>query len=122
MTEDRSQWFEITALPENLQRLRAVVKDTLTKCGVDVSVTDASVLAVGEASMNIVQHGFGGGAADGRIKLEIDSEDNELVFRLLDNAPSVNGDEFRPRNFVDNGAGGMEIYILSEFVARLVCW
>ncbi len=119
MTEDRSQWFEITALPENLQRLRAVVKDTLTKCGVDVSVTDASVLAVGEAAMNIVQHGFGGGAADGRIKLEIDSEDNELVFRLLDNAPSVNGDEFRPRKFDDIRPGGLGSYFMRELMDRV---
>ncbi len=120
MTEDRPQWFEITALPENLQRLRAVVKDILSKCGVDASVADASVLSVGEAAMNIVQHGFGGGAADGKIRLEVDFNDNELVFRLLDNAPSVNGDEFQSRNLDDIRPGGLGSYFMRELMDSII--
>ncbi len=119
MTEDGSKLFEIAALPENLQRLRAVVRDTLTESGEKVSVIDASVLSVGEAAMNIVQHGFGGGAADGRIKLQVESKDNELVFRLLDNAPSVNGDEFRSRRLDDIRPGGLGSYFMRELMDRV---
>jgi anti-sigma regulatory factor (Ser/Thr protein kinase) len=107
---------EIAALPENLKQLRTVVKETLLESGVEMSVIDASLLSVGEAAMNIVKHGFDGGAAEGRIKLEIDSDDYELVFRLRDNAPSVAGNQFHPRELDDIRPGGLGIYFMRELM------
>jgi len=107
---------EITALPENLKQLRVAVKDTLLDTGVDMSVIDASLLSVGEAAMNIVKHGFDGGTTEGRIKLEIDSNKDELVFRLLDNAPSVAGKQFHPRKLDDLRPGGLGVYFMRELM------
>ncbi len=107
---------EITALPENLKQLRMAVKETLLASGVDASVIDASLLSVGEAAMNIVKHGFDGGATEGRITLEIDSDQDELVFRLLDNAPSVAGKQFHPRELEDIRPGGLGIYFMRELM------
>jgi len=81
-----------------------------------MSVLDASLLSVGEAAMNIVQHGFDGGATEGRIKLEIVSEENELVFRLYDNAASFVGKKFHTRNLDEIRPGGLGLYFMHELM------
>ena len=111
MTKDGCTMVEITALPENLKQLIAVVKDTLLGNGVD-----ASLLSIGEAAMNIVKHGFDGGAAEGGIKLEIDAGTYELIFRLFDNAPSFEGNGLRPRRLDDIRPGGLGIYSMRELM------
>ena len=107
---------EITALPENLKQLRLAVKDTLLESGVDISVIEASQLSVGEAAMNIIEHGFDGGATEGRIELEIGSNQDELVFCLLDNAPSVAGKQFHPRKLDDIRPGGLGVHFMRELM------
>ncbi len=69
--------------------------------------------------MNIVHLGFGGGAAVGRIRLEVDFNDNELLFRLLDDAASVSGDEFQCRNLGDIRPGGLGSYFMRVLMDRV---
>ncbi len=116
MTEDGITTVEIVALPENLKQLRTVIKDTLSAHGVESSVVDAVLLSIGEAAMNIVKHGFNGGSDDGMIRLDIDTEEDQLILRLLDNAPSFNGNELRSRSLDDIRPGGLGIYFMRELM------
>jgi sigma-B regulation protein RsbU (phosphoserine phosphatase) len=116
ITEGQLAEIEISALPDNLKQLRTVVKETLHDYEIEPSVIDSVVLAIGEAAMNIVKHGFNGGDADGRIGMGIEYRDGELIFRLEDNAPPFEGSELGSRKLDDIRPGGLGVYFMRELM------
>ncbi|OOY42207.1 SpoIIE family protein phosphatase, partial [Solemya velum gill symbiont] len=58
--------IEVSALPTNLKGLRDGLREVLVENEIDKALVEKLVLAVGEAVMNVVQHGFDGGGAEGR--------------------------------------------------------
>jgi sigma-B regulation protein RsbU (phosphoserine phosphatase) len=108
--------IETQALPEQLQELREELRSRLQGWGLARTIIDQVVLAVGEAAMNIVQHGFDGGDAEGKIALEVEQTDGDLWLRLLDSAPPAKSEEIRPRDLKEIRPGGLGIHFIREIM------
>ncbi|OOY34549.1 hypothetical protein BOV90_03735 [Solemya velum gill symbiont] len=108
--------IEVSALPTNLKGLRDGLREVLVENEIDKALVEKLVLAVGEAVMNVVQHGFDGGGAEGRITLEVCKERDGLLFRLMDNAPSMDPAEVTPRDLDDIRPGGLGTHFIRELM------
>ncbi|OOY52425.1 ATP-binding SpoIIE family protein phosphatase [Solemya velum gill symbiont] len=108
--------IEVSALPTNLKGLRDGLREVLVENEIDKALVEKLVLAVGEAVMNVVQHGFDEGGAEGRITLEVCKERDGLLFRLMDNAPSMDPAEVTPRDLDDIRPGGLGTHFIRELM------
>ncbi len=111
--------IEARPLPESLKELREELRSLLQGWGLDRAIIEQMVLAVGEGAMNIVQHGFDGGDAGGRISLEVEHRGNELRLRLLDSAPPAKHEEIRSRDLKEIRPGGLGIHFIREIMDRV---
>jgi sigma-B regulation protein RsbU (phosphoserine phosphatase) len=110
----------VPALAPRLKELREAAQETLDRMGCAPSLRDGLVLALGEAAMNVVQHGFGGGSAAGEITLEILDNAGELVFRLADNGPRADPSKVKPRDLGDLRPGGLGSHFIRQLMDETV--
>ena len=106
----------VPALPEHLKELRDHVRELLVEREIDNTLVEQLILVVGEAIMNVVVHGFDGGEPEGRITLEVREQDDELIFRLKDNAPSVDPEQIKHRDLEEVRPGGLGTYFMKELM------
>ena len=107
------------SVPDQASRLRVLrdaARSALSEAGVDDPLNERLVLALGEACMNIVQHGFGGGDRCGEITLEIRDNRHELLFRLRDNAPPVDPAKLKSRDLEELRPGGLGLRFMRELM------
>ncbi|MCP4407252.1 MAG: ATP-binding protein [Gammaproteobacteria bacterium] len=99
------------ACPEQLQEVRRLVRAISEKKGCDADLIDGIVLAVDEASANVIKHGYEMKNA-GDIILEIFYSRGELVFRLTDYAKPVDLKGLQSRKLDDIRPGGLGIHLI----------
>lgn len=100
----------LNARAEDLRTLREQVRAALRAAGYPPQVTAHVVLAINEAGMNIIQHGYGG--ASGEIGLEITDNDGELTVRMTDSAPPADRRRIRPRALEELRPGGLGTHFI----------
>ncbi len=98
--------------PNRLKLLRCVLRDVADMAGFNDEDTDAVVLAVNEACMNIIQHAYCM-SPDGQIDLVIFQEADALVFQLRDYAACVDQDKVCSRDLDDIRPGGLGVHLMS---------
>jgi anti-sigma regulatory factor (Ser/Thr protein kinase) len=98
-----------------LRLLRSVMRDTAELAGLDESQTEAMVLAVNEACMNIIQHAYGM-APDGQIDVSVLQEHGALVVRVRDYAATVDTRQVRSRELDDIRPGGLGVYLINSLM------
>lgn len=103
------------ACPEQLQEVRHLVRTISEKKGCDANLIDGIVLAVDEASANVIKHGYGMKNA-GDIILEIFYSRGELIFRLTDYAKPVDLEGLQPRELDDVRPGGLGIHLIRKIM------
>lgn len=108
--------LEVPALSSHLDELREGLRDLLISEGFDKGAVAKLILAVGEAVMNVVQHGFEGGKAEGKITLVVSKSMDELLFQLIDNAPSLDPAQVVPRDLDDIRPGGLGTHFIRELM------
>lgn len=101
--------------PDRLKLLRCVVRDAADLVGLDDESTDAVVLAVNEACMNVIQHGYAM-RPDGRIDITIVQEGDAMVFLLRDYAKPVDIAEVCSRNLDDIRPGGLGVHLIKTLM------
>ena len=74
---------EFIATKDQLKNIRAFVKSLLNEKDFSKDEIEKIILAVGEASMNIVQHAYKGGSEDKKIKVEIEIKEKKLLMRNI---------------------------------------
>ncbi|HHJ12978.1 MAG TPA: ATP-binding protein [Gammaproteobacteria bacterium] len=104
-----------TSHPARLRLLRSVLRDAAALAGLDEARTDALVLAVNEACMNVIQHAYGM-EPGGRIELSLALEAGALVVRLRDYAEPVDVDQVRSRDLDDLRPGGLGVYLINTLM------
>ena len=72
------------------------------------------MLAVNEACMNVIQHGYRG--QPGSIELHIVPIDDGIEFRVHDSAEPVSLDDWRPRALDDLRPGGLGVHFIREIM------
>ncbi len=98
-----------------LRLLRSVMRDAADLAGLDVPQTEAMVLAVNEACMNIIQHAYGMDA-DGKIDVSVLQEQDALVVRVRDYADTVDVEQVRSRELDDIRPGGLGVYLINSLM------
>ena len=94
-----------------LKLLRCVIRDAADIAGLDEEATDAVVLAVNEACMNIIQHAYEM-ESNGRIDVSVIQEKDALVFQLRDYAKRVDVSKVCSRDLDDVRPGGLGVHLI----------
>jgi serine phosphatase RsbU (regulator of sigma subunit)/anti-sigma regulatory factor (Ser/Thr protein kinase) len=71
-------------------------------------------LALTEASSNVFEHAYGGGA--GTLRIEAQWNDHELRFRLVDRGAAFDPARARPPRFDGSSDGGLGIYLIRQIM------
>ena len=103
------------ASSEQLRALRQLVRDVLRAQGCSGEFVDTTVLAVDEATCNVMRHAYCGDDA-GDIILQILSDGQTLTFRLIDYAPPVETCKVKSRDLDDVRPGGLGVYLIQQIM------
>jgi sigma-B regulation protein RsbU (phosphoserine phosphatase) len=101
-----------------LRRVREAVRNACKQSGCSTALTQDLVIAIGEASQNIVRHAYKGVEA-GEATLEILKEKGILEFRLLDAAPTVDREKMKPVWPEDVKPGGLGICLIHDIMDQV---
>ena len=107
--------LSLCARASRLKLLRCVVREAAGLVGLDEEASDAVVLAVNEACMNIIQHAY---AMDpnGVIDVTVSREGEAIVFRLRDYAASVDNARIASRDLDDVRPGGLGVHFIRSLM------
>ena len=100
---------------EVLSTLRQSVRGACLRAGCREEVCEQIVLAINEASMNIIQHGYAF-ASRQDFALQISVNDGVLVANLMDNGRPVAEDDWCPRDLDDLRPGGLGVRFIRELM------
>ena len=107
--------LRFAAEPCRLKLLRSVVHDAALVAGFHGQDADNVVLAVNEACMNVIQHGYKNDP-HGEIRLSIHRSDDALIFRLQDDAPCVDENKVCSRDLEDIRPGGLGVHFIHKIM------
>ncbi|WP_348057538.1 SpoIIE family protein phosphatase [Dokdonella sp.] len=103
----------IPANAHALRGLRAAIRQALDRLHIEPLLRDRLVLAVDEASANIIRHAYGP-ERTGEIGLRMLLAGSVLTFELTDTAPRVDPQELRPKPLGECRCGGFGIALIDE--------
>lgn len=109
---------QVPAQAERLQALRNLVREQATAYGFTPTCVDNLVLAVNEACMNVIQHGYRGAA--GLLELAVSASAEGVEFRIRDHAATVTLDDWRPRELDDLRPGGLGVHFIRQIMDAVV--
>ena len=107
--------LKLPAEADRLALVRSVVQRAVENAGCNNDLAQKIVLAVNEASMNIIQHAYKD-IENGEFELELSRDKANLCFRLIDHAPYINLDKVKSRDLDDIRPGGLGIHFINEIM------
>ncbi len=107
---------EFIATKDQLKNIRAFVKSHLKEKDFSKDEIEKIILAVGEASMNIVQHAYKGGNEGKKIKVEIEIKEKKLFVHLFDQGKPVVPENIKPRDLKNIKPGGLGSFFIGEIM------
>lgn len=109
------------ASQDDMAEIRAFIEDAATEMGVTPDTVGELVLAVNEAIINILIHGYQDVPGEVSIKLTQKGEDIEV--RLVDSAPAFDPTSVPPPELnlplEQRSAGGLGVHMMRSFVDEL---
>ena len=96
----------------DLTHIRKFIQDFITEKKIKEDLQYQVILAVGEATMNIVQHAYKGGDALKKIKVNIDLIDETLIFDFLDEGIKADQSKIKPRKLEEIRPGGLGTHFI----------
>jgi phosphoserine phosphatase RsbU/P len=105
--------------PDQLKHVRDKVRAIVKPQGCQQEDIESMVLAINEACMNVIQHAYGPGAR-GDIVLEILRNKDQLIFRLIDFAKSVDECTIKSRPLDEVRPGGLGVHFIHEVMDSVV--
>ena len=109
--------FEQTFAAEaaTLATLRAAVRDYCAGLACPHELSEQLVLAINEAGMNIIKHGYAG-ATGQSFTLRLRCDDDVLTADLLDNGQPACDADLRPRKLDEIRPGGLGVHFMRELL------
>ena len=107
--------YRFPARAEALATMRHALQNALRARSVSEAEIARLVLAVDEASSNIIRHAYRD-CAPGEIELTVTRARGSLRFRLRDFAPPVDSRCVRPRNLDECRPGGLGINLIDDIM------
>ncbi len=105
--------LKFTSQPDRLKLVRNAVFDTAKLCGCSELTARDIVIAVDEASQNVIRHAYKG-APNGQVILDISRENDDIVLHLRDFAEKVDVSKIKPRDLDDIRPGGLGTHFIRE--------
>lgn len=113
--------LHLPAQADCLRLARACVREAAILADCDAATVDNLVLAVNEACMNVIQHGYSGACTPRpEMWLQVWLEDSALVFDLLDRAPPVCVERVQPRSLDEIRPGGLGVHFIRSIMDEVV--
>lgn len=109
--------YRFAARAEALSGMRHALTDVLRARHVPEADITRLVLAVDEASSNVIRHAYRD-CSPGEIELTVTRARGRLRFRLRDFAPPVDGRCVKPRNLDECRPGGLGINLIDDIMDR----
>lgn len=109
--------YRFAARADALAGMRQALRDRLQAKGVPEGEIVRLVLAVDEASSNVIRHAYRD-CQPGEIELTVTRGRGRLRFRLRDFAPPVDGRCLKPRNLDECRPGGLGINLIDDIMDR----
>jgi len=103
------------ARTEDLSAVRAAVREACQRAHCTEEASEQVVLAINEACMNIIKHGYGFAAGQG-FTLRMGVDDDVLMVQLLDNGLPAKDDDLRPRELHELRPGGLGVRFMRELM------
>ncbi|MGB5438471.1 MAG: SpoIIE family protein phosphatase [Gammaproteobacteria bacterium] len=107
----RRHTFQASA--DALPGVREITREACEACGCTAELTQDMVIAISEASQNIVRHAYRDDP-DGTATLEIRCKDGILEFLLEDSAPAVDSEKLKPNWPKKLKPGGLGICLIHD--------
>jgi sigma-B regulation protein RsbU (phosphoserine phosphatase) len=107
--------LQFLADPRFLRLVRDQVKGAAEEIGLAAKTGSEIVMAVNEACMNIMQHGYKGDLR-GEIILEMHASRSEIEVHLKDFAPPADPAYIHPRDLNDIRPGGLGTFFMREMM------
>ena len=101
------------ASKSELKSMRSFVKSFLTENKINIIHHNSIILAVGEITSNILEHGYNFKEND-KIKVDISFNNNEIKLRFFDNGQLVDIEKIKSRELNDIKPGGLGIFFINE--------
>lgn len=117
MAAERHWSLCVPAAADRLQDLRCLTREAAAALGFTATATEELVLAVNEACMNVIQHGYGG--ESGLLELWILPIHDGIEVRLRDLAPPVSLADWRPRDLQDVRPGGLGVHFIRSIMDEI---
>lgn len=112
--------LKFPADPATLREMRGQIRDIVTATGACAELTEAIVVALNEACMNVIQHGYHGNA-QGEYELRVlhDKNRHAIIFELLDHAQPVDKTKIKSRSLEDVRPGGLGVYFIQQLMDEM---
>lgn len=107
--------LKFPARAEEMRKVRAALRSALDGEEIAPGLRDQLVLAVDEASTNIIRHGYSN-CEPGTIALRLTRDRDMLGFELRDEAPAVDPARIKPRDLSECRAGGMGVAFIDKLM------
>ncbi len=115
---DTGQRLSVPAQTGNLDGILEFVRESAEALGVAPQNVYPFILAVDEATTNVILHGYAG--QPGMIELEISREGADLVVCLLDRAPEFDPTGVAPPDLTspleERDPGRLGVYLIRQFM------
>ncbi len=111
--------YEFSSKPAELQCMRQQLRQILIDQDCKKVCVDLLVLAVNEAAMNIIQHAYNFDCS-GKIHLQIQRKENELLFKLTDFACPIDRSCVKSRDLKDIRPGGLGVHFINEIMDEVI--
>ena len=107
------------AATEALSTVRNAARVSCQQAGCAEACSEQVVLAINEACMNVIQHGYGFGEGKSFV-LRMRIDDDVLTTHLLDNASPVSDVDLCPREIDQLRPGGLGVRFMRELMDAVV--
>lgn len=101
------------ASKSELKTIRSFVKSFLKDNKINLIHHDSIILAVGEITSNILEHGYNFKESD-KIKVDLSFNNNEIKLKFFDNGQIVDIEKIKSRELNDIKPGGLGIFFINE--------
>ena len=104
-----------SSCPSELCHIRSNITEACAQMKYSKEDTNAIVLAIDEACTNIIRYAYNS-SRDGEIYIEVNTSDNDAIFRLHDHAEKVSDDCITGKTSKLHEAGGLGVMLMKEIM------
>ena len=100
--------------------MRDRVREMVESGGAAAELTEAIVVAINEACMNVIQHGYQGSAHEEyELRVGHHKSRHAMIFELLDHAPPVDRTKIKSRSLEDVRPGGLGVHFIRQLMDEM---